>query len=321
MKKYLIGLGLFILIVSGEVFGQDPAFTQFYANPLYLNPALAGSHGCARFGLNYRNEWPNLSGNYVTTSAAFDQYFRNISGGIGLLATNDQQGKGTIQTSMIGLLYSYHLKVSRTFTMMFGTRAAWFQKTLDWDRLTFGDMIDARNGFIYSSNDVPRGGKKGYFDASVGMVGFSKHFFFGFAAHHLNQPNETLILGNAKLPVRYTGHVGAEIKFGKKSRYTNETAIMPNVIYQYQKGFQELLLGTYVKHGVFTGGVWFRNRDAFILSAGVSSKNFKLGYSYDVTISRLNNGSSHGSHEVSLGLMLNCKTKPVQFRTISCPSF
>jgi type IX secretion system PorP/SprF family membrane protein len=300
---------------------QDPTFTQFYANPLYLNPAFAGSHGCPRFALNYRNEWPSLSGNYVTYSASYDQYFKNISGGFGVLATHDQQGQGTINTTMLGLVYSYHLKVSRKFSMMFGARAAWYQKFLDWDKLTFGDMIDPRRGFIYATGDVPRGGSRGFFDASAGVVGYSKSFFFGFAAHHLNTPNESMIIGDSPLPMRFTGHMGADLQLGKKSKYSNGTSIMPNVIYQYQNGFQELSVGTYIKYGSFNVGVWYRNRDAFIMTIGVNTGKFKLGYSYDVTVSKLNNGVSGGSHELSLGLNLSCKSKPISFKTISCPSF
>ena len=319
MKKLVI---LFALIsLSGTVLAQDPTFTQFYANPLYLNPAFAGSHGCPRFALNYRNEWPSLSGNYVTYSASYDQYFKNISGGFGVLAMHDQQGQGTINTSMLGLIYSYHLKVTRKFSMMFGARASWFQKSLDWDKLTFGDMIDPRRGFIYSTGDVPRGGSRGFFDASAGVVGYSKTFFFGFAAHHLNTPNESMIVGNSPLPMRFTGHMGAEIEIGKRSKYSTGTSIMPNIIYQYQNGFQELNIGTYIKYGAFNVGAWYRNRDAFIMTIGVNTGKFKLGYSYDVTVSKLNNGVSGGSHEISMGLNLSCKSKPISFKTISCPSF
>ena len=300
---------------------QDPTFTQFYANPLYLNPAFAGSYGCPRFALNYRNEWPQLSGNYVTYSASYDQYFKNISGGFGVLATHDQQGQGTINTSMLGLIYSYHLQLGRKWKMMFGARAAWYQKFLDWDKLTFGDMIDPRRGFIYSTGDVPRGGSRGFFDASVGTVVFNKHFFAGFAAHHLNTPNESMIIGDSPLPMRFTGHMGAEIQLGRKTKNSNSTSIMPNVIYQYQNGFQELNVGTYIKYGAFNVGAWYRNRDAFILTIGINTGKFKLGYSYDVTVSKLNNGVSGGSHEISMGLNLNCKSKPVSFKTISCPSF
>jgi type IX secretion system PorP/SprF family membrane protein len=304
-----------------EVKAQDPTFTQFYANPLYLNPALAGSYGCGRISSNYRNEWPSLTGNYVTYSASYDNYFKNISGGFGVLATHDQQGQGTINTSMLGLIYSYHLKINRKWKVFFGARAAWYQKFLDWDKLTFGDMIDPRRGFIYQTGDVPRGGSRGFFDASFGSVLFNKNFFFGVAAHHVTQPNESMIIGNSKLPVRLTVHTGAEIPIGKKSRYNTKTSIMPNVIYQYQNGFQELSIGTYVKYGSFNAGAWYRNRDAFILTLGINTGKFKLGYSYDVTVSKLNNGVSGGSHEISMGLFLNCNKKPQQFKTLSCPSF
>lgn len=320
--------GLKRLIVLGTVCfsafltnAQDPSFTQFYSNPIYLNPAFAGSNGCPRFAVNYRNQWPSLSGNYVTYAAAYDQYFKNISGGIGVIATHDMQGQGTIQTSMLGLIYSYHLNVTRKFSLMFGARAAWYQKFLDWDKLTFGDMIDQRKGFIYQTGDVPRGGSRGFFDASAGIVGYSDVFFFGVAAHHLNMPNESMIVGESRLPMRFTGHAGAEIKLGGKSKYSNTTSIMPNVIYQYQNGFQELNIGTYIKYGIFTAGVWYRTSDAFITTIGINTGMFRLGYSYDVTVSKLNNGVSGGSHEVSLGLNLNCKKKIPQFRTISCPSF
>ncbi len=306
---------------SNDIVAQDPTFTQFYANPLYLNPAFAGSNGCPRFNLNYRNEWPSLSSNYVTYSASYDAYFKNISGGIGILATHDQQGKGTINTSNLGLIYSFHLKVNRKFSMLFGAKAAWTQKFLDWNKLTFGDMIDERKGFIYQTGDIRNNGSKGFFDASAGMVGFSKKFFFGFAAHHLNTPNESMIQGESKLPIRYTAHAGADIQIGNKSRFATKTSIMPNVIFQYQRGFMEMNIGTYIRYGNFQAGAWFRNKDAFILTLGINTGTLRIGYSYDVTVSKLNNGNSGGSHEVSLGLNLKCKDKKVAFKTLSCPSF
>ena len=312
---------LFVVINTFIVRSQDPTFTQFYSNPVYLNPALAGSSGCPRIALNYRNEWPSLSGNYVTYCAAFDTYAKSINGGLGIIAMHDQQGQATIQTSMVGGIYSYNLKVNRKFSLMFGVKAAYFQKFLDWDKLTFGDMIDPRRGFIYQTGDVPRGGQRGFFDASAGLVGFGKNFSFGFAANHLNRPDESLILGNSRLPIRLTGHIGAVIEIGNKGKFSNKTSIMPNIIYQYQNGFQELNIGTSIKYGIFTSGVWYRNRDAFILSLGMATESIKIGYSYDLTISKLGNGITGGSHEISMGFNLKCKKKPKNFRKISCPSF
>jgi type IX secretion system PorP/SprF family membrane protein len=300
---------------------QDPTFTQFYSNPVYLNPALAGSSGCPRVALNYRNQWPQLTGNFITYAAAYDTYAKNISGGVGIMAMHDQQGQGTIQTSMIAGTYSYYLKVNRKFRIMFGGQAAYFQKYLDWSKLTFGDQIDPRRGFIYQTGDVPRGdGSHGFFDVSAGMVGFTKNFYFGLAAHHLNRPDESMILGESRLPIRLTGHMGANIKLGQRGRYSSSTTLMPNVIYQYQNGFQQFNIGAYLKYEAFTIGAWYRNRDAFIVSLGITTEKFRIGYSYDLTVSQLG-GVTGGSHEISMGINLKCKKQMKDFRRISCPSF
>ena len=309
-----------LLCVQFLSLAQDPTFTQFYSNPIYLNPALAGTTGCPRISLNYRNEWPQLTGNYVTYSAAFDSYVKDIKGGVGVIAMYDQQAEGTISTTMLGGIYSYNLKINRKVSFNFGVRAAYIQKYLDWEKLTFGDMIDPRRGFIYQTGDVPRGGRRGLFDASAGMVVFSKYFYGGVAAHHINQPDESMILGTSKLPVRLTAHMGGTIPIGRRGRYSDGTTIKPAVIYQYQNGFQELNIGTYVKYNAITAGVWYRNRDAFIITLGIATDKLKIGYSYDLTVSKLGNGITNGSHEVSLGINLKCR-KPRQIRNISCPSF
>lgn len=318
MKKYI--LYMIVGLMSNVTYGQDLEFTQFYANPIYLNPALAGTKNCPRFATNYRNQWPSLSGSYVSYAVGYDQYFKNISGGFGVLAVHDVQAK-TINSSQIGVMYSYHARLGREWSLLFGAKANYWQKFLDWDKLTFGDMIDPRRGFIYQTGDVKRGGSKGFFDATAGTVLFNKNFNIGFVAHHLNRPNESVIIGESKMPMRFTVHTSAYIPLGGKSQYTNTTAIMPSVIYTYQNGFQQINIGTYVKYGSFTAGAWFRNKDAFILTMGVNTDKFKIGYSYDVTVSKLNNGVSGGSHEISLGFTLPCSPKVASFRTISCPSF
>lgn len=307
---------LFFVGINENLFAQDPEFTQFYANPLYLNPALAGTARCPRVNLNYRNQWPGISGTYVTYSASYDQHVDVIAGGLGLLVTNDNAGQGTLRTTNVSGMYSYLLNVSREFSLKFGAQATFFQKSIDWNKLTFGDMIDARRGFVYNTNEIPGLNSKSGVDFSAGILGYSKRYFFGFAAHHLTQPDEGL-LGPSKLPMKITGHAGAALPVGGKG---SQTIISPNVLYQKQQDFQQLNLGLYVTKGSVVAGLWYRNQDAFIAVIGFQQHFFKIGYSYDVTISKLTNATA-GSHELSFSLQFECKPKKKKFRLVSCPSF
>lgn len=309
---------VFSLTFSDSAYAQDPHFTQFYANPLYLNPAFAGTARCPRICLNYRNEWPAITGTFVTYSASYDQHIDAMSGGLGLLVTNDKAGEGTLNTTNISGMYSYQLNVTRTFSIKAAFQATYMQKKLDWSKLTFGDMIDNRRGFVYNSAEVQGLGSKSNIDISAGMLGYSKHYFVGFAVHHLSQPDESL-LGSvvAKLPMKYTGHAGALIPLDGKG---GEAFISPNILYQKQQDFQQINLGLYLLKGPVVGGLWYRNQDSFIALIGFQQDLFKVGYSYDVTISKLSNATA-GSHELSFQLQFECKPKKRKFRTISCPSF
>ncbi len=317
MMKKLLAILSVLSIGSIELMAQDPGFTQFYANPLYLNPAFAGTAKCPRICMNYRNEWPGLNNAYVTYSASYDQHVDNLSGGIGILATSDRAGDGTLTTNRISGIYSYQLHVSREFTMKFGLEGTYHQKSLDWSKLTFGDMIDRRRGFVWNTNEIPVSNRAQAVDVSAGLLGYSKRYFFGFAAHHITQPEEGFITKtNVKLPIKFTGHAGAMIPLEKG----NETFISPNILYQRQQDFQQLNLGLYFVKNKIVGGLWYRNQDAFIVLIGLQTKNFKVGYSYDVTVSKLANVSA-GSHEVTMQLQFECKPKKRKFRTVSCPSF
>ncbi|MBK6988993.1 MAG: PorP/SprF family type IX secretion system membrane protein [Bacteroidetes bacterium] len=151
LRKFLI---LIFIGLSGSVLAQDPECTQVYANPRELNPAFAGSVRCPRVALNYRNQWPALTGTFVTSSASYDQHVEALGGGIGLLVMNDKAGEGTLTTTNISAIYSYQLNINREFSIKFGMQGTYAQKKVDWDKLTFGDMIDPRFGFIYQTQET-----------------------------------------------------------------------------------------------------------------------------------------------------------------------
>jgi type IX secretion system PorP/SprF family membrane protein len=312
--RVLLPILLFTVFVS-ELKAQDPQFTQFYANPLYLNPAFAGTARCPRICMNYRNQWPALTANYVTYSFSGDMHIDALGGGLGVLVTTDDQARGTLKTTNASLIYSYQAVISREFSLKFGLQATYMQKSLDHTSLHFGDMIDARRGFVWNTQEAIPSPNKSNADFSVGMLGFSKHYFFGFAAHHINRPDEGL-LGESRLPTKITAHGGAIIPLEKG----NESYLSPNILFQGQQKFNQLNLGLYYVKGPFVAGLWYRNADAVIALVGIQNDNFKFGYSYDITVSQLA-GNTAGAHEISVQVQFECQAKRKKYRTISCPSF
>jgi type IX secretion system PorP/SprF family membrane protein len=322
-KLLAILLTIWLIFTNGEkvpgIKAQDPEFTQFYANPLYLNPAFAGVLRCPRLVFNYRNQWPNIPGSFVTYVASYDQHVDALAGGVGLQVWTDIAGK-TLRTTNASLFYSYHLPINRKFSLKFGVQGAWQQKSIDWSKLTFGDMIDPRRGFVYTTQQQQGANLSSVADFSAGVLAYTDIYFVGFAAQHLTEPIEGILNPNsaiAKLPRKYTLHAGAALPIESKGE---PAKFSPNILFWQQGPFRQFLFGMYYSKGAMVGGLWYRAKDSFIALLGFDSDNFKFGYSYDITVSKLTMKTA-GSHEISIGIKFDCKPKRRRFRTISCPSF
>lgn len=341
MTKRIVSILCLIAFVAvgNKTKAQDPAFSQFFANPLYLNPAMAGTDICPRLSLNHRNQWPGIGKTYVTYSASYDQFAEKLGGGIGIGVAKDVAGAGDLNTTHINLTYAYHLKVSKKFSLNAGFEAAYRQLGVDWSQLTFGDMIDPVQGFIYPTAEdiINYADNKGFTDFASGFMGFGSandkfDYYFGFAAHHITQPDQGF-LGESRLPVKMTANIGAAFPLNPYGTYRtnsgvrpkNAAILSPNVLFQKQQDFMQLNYGVYIIKGPIVGGLWARqsaeNFDAFILLLGIEQSSWKFGYSYDVTISDLNNSNTQGAHEFSFAYKLPCRYKGKSYETINCPTF
>ncbi len=315
MLKKSISFLLFIAVAS-YTYAQDPTFSQYYANRLYLNPAFAGTAKCPRLTLNYRNQWPGLDNSFITYAASFDQQIDAINGGFGVQLMSDQAGEGVLSTTSASFIYSYQFAVNRKFSIRAGFQATAVQKAIDVSNLRFGDMIDARRGFVYQSQEQIKTDNVIYPDFSFGLLGFSEKTYFGVAVHHLTSPDEGFT-NQSILAQRITAHFGAVLPMGIRNE---DMTWSPNVIVQSQGGSMELNLGAYVSKGPLVLGLWNRIGDSFIALVGFQQDDFKIGYSYDLTSSLLSDKTS-GSHEISFSYIFPCRPKKVKFQTISCPSF
>jgi type IX secretion system PorP/SprF family membrane protein len=326
-KTTLVLLILLAGIASG--YAQDVIYSQFYANPLYLNPALAGAKLDQRITLNYRNQWPSINQGYVTYSATWDQQFDKISGALGIMANADVAGGGVYNRFSGSGIYSYRVQASRYVVLNAAVEATYMQYRLDWSKLVFGDQINIRTGKVETTREyVPSKLSIGNIDFSAGVLGgYKESLYFGVAVNHLTRPDIAFYEGNAnRIPMRWTVHSGILIDFrqGMDGEDLRNFSISPNFIYVQQGQFKQLNVGMYMNKFPFVTGLWMRhnfgNPDAVIALFGFQSKVYKIGYSYDFTISKLTNKSG-GAHEISIAWLFQKSKRATRYHALKCPTF
>jgi type IX secretion system PorP/SprF family membrane protein len=313
-------------ITATGAFAQDPTFTQFYANRLYINPAFAGADQGVRVGFNFRRLWTSVPGQYQTFAVSADLCEHNIAGGIGFIATNHTEGQGKLNTQKYGLSYSYRLIVRpRMFDIHFGVEGAYLQKQVgDWSQFVFSDQLDPVKGNVNpTSAPVNPSAKAMMADINAGILA---RFNFkpgndksrtliantlGFSAQHVNMPNESLTGGSQRMPLKFVVHYSMMVPVSKRGA-KNPTYLSPNFMFENMGNLNTLNAGMYVMKMPVMLGVWYRNgnnfalgnSDAIMFNIGMRGTDkgqrimYQIGYSYDLTISKLN-GATNGTHEIS----------------------
>lgn len=335
MKFFFNILFIWIIIVSGVIplGSQDPIFSQFYSSPLHINPAFAGNSYAPVINLNSRIEWPMINFAYNTYSISADRFFEKKNFGTGLIILMDDSGNGIYKRFRTEGIVSYRLKAAENKYFKMGLGLAYGQNTLDWNKLIFGDMIDAYSGFtlpdgsrLITDETRPEDLTKRYFDLSAGVLYYSRSIFLGVAIKHANTPvdyyfDQNSDAVNKGLPMRFTAQIGGEVQLTPDDIY-HKRFFSPGLLYVYQSGLHQLTVNNYFDLGGFFGGLGYRynftNSDAVLFTAGVTKEMFKIGYSFDYTISRLGINTG-GSHE--LGITVNFEKSTLfrkQFRYSDC---
>ena len=318
---------LLTLIMSGLILkAQDPHFSQFYANPVYLNPAFAGASKCPKLNLNYRNQYP-VQGVYETFSASYDQYVESMGGGLGIVALRDDAGDGAFTTTRISAVYSYHLEVSRDFSIQMGMKATFDQREIGFNDFVFPDELHPFFGGVRETAEIPPSETTvNNFDVGVGFLGFSENFFIGVAFDHLIEPDVGFYVAD-DLPFKLTAHTGLNIPLGKKRLHDElQNYLIPNILFQSQGPFQQTTVSAAISSAFLSGGFGYRfnnvNPDAVVIQLGFDPEDypFRFGYSYDFTVSTFSNNLG-GAHEIAVSYQFPCRTRRHKREQISCPKF
>ncbi|MEJ2004462.1 MAG: type IX secretion system membrane protein PorP/SprF [Cyclobacteriaceae bacterium] len=337
MMRRFFTIVLFFVTAFGS-YAQDAQFSQYYAAPLYLNPAFAGTGSGHRFVANYRNQWPNIDNGFVTYAFSYDYNLQDLKSGVGLIAMADRAGSASLSSTTLGFVYSYKIQLSNKWILTPGLHFGYGYRDIDMNKLVFGDQLLFTNDGQVPTSDPSYGslGSSSYFDFGTGILLYNSKFWVGFSAYHINEPNRSLMGDESAIPMKTSVHGGVKLPLQSTLFQKEKMAyIAPSFVYKSQGRFDQLDLGLHFLYQPVMVGLWYRgiplkqnvadniSQDAVALILGLQFNSFEFGYSYDFTISELGPSSS-GAHELSLKydleIITSSKTKkPNKF--IPCPTF
>jgi type IX secretion system PorP/SprF family membrane protein len=305
-------LMLFIITMSASA-QVDPHFSQYYAYPQWLNPALTGViDGDYRAGINFKQQWGSINNAFITGGASFEKApAKNFAFGATVMNQNAGELDFNYLTALVSGSYRIRFGAQGLNIINFGLQAGIINRSFNGQNARFGDQFNGANGFdsgatsseTISSNsalapDINAGIL--YFDANPDQA---IHPFFGVSVAHINQPKEKFLGSENKLPMRFTAHGGTRIMLN------DNIDIMPNALFMYQGNAREIAAGGYAQIAagasstLMVGGN-YRFDDAAIAYLGFQHKNMVFGLSYDVNTSNLSRASkSNGGFELSITLL------------------
>lgn len=296
MKKlFTIAALAFTINLSAQ---QDPQFTQFFFNKVWVNPGAAGANDAICASLLGRSQWMGFEGHPKTMLLSVDMPINAINSGAGLSFYQDNLGQ--ITTTNVKLAYAYRLKLG-TGRLGLGLDLGYLGKSVstDFNPLTPNDPTV--QGIA--------GKNAGTFDMSFGAFYNNQKLYFGVSATHLTGQDFKFKDGSTITKLGAAQHMF--VMGGYNWEISPDFTLKPSFLVKTDFASTQVdvnLTATFMNR--FWGGLSYRLQDALAVNVGLNLwKDLRLGMAYDITTSRLNQYSS-GSAEVFLGYCFKIE-KPV----------
>lgn len=346
MRKPILLLLFLALGLSATLTAQDQHFTQFFASPLTLNPALSGTFsGKYRVALIHRNQDP-----FQTFSGAIDLRFglnrvgksNKDAFGIGVVFYNDRVPAVGFSNNNINVAGAFHKSLSKRGDQYLsaGFQVGLAQRNFNYENFDFDDQFSGNNGYANPTAEILPENNFAHADLGVGINytyapdrGLS--IFAGAAMHHILEPqisfyydeDEPEFSGSSLLHRKYTAYVNFSIPLGTAVQlqprglfYAQGPHLAINAGANFRFLFDEIS-GT----ALHVGG-WGRpvgneddtfSMDAIVGMVGVEYNNFLLGFSYDAQLASFGAVQNRrGAFEVSIAYLGEYDSE-----TILCPKF
>lgn len=320
-KKY--ALCLVFACTGAALYSQDQHFTQFYASPTTLNPALTGAYtGKYRLSFIYRDQWRNVLDNpYATFSAATDfrfriKSYRSVSRdavGAGVLFYSDRVPGVDFSTNQIYLSGAYHKALNKNddHFLSLGAQFGILQRNVNYGSLSFNDQFDGTGSYTDPTNEVLPENNFSFADYNVGLAyAYAPErkagIFIGAAMYHISEPqlsffyndDEPELGGNNKLHRKYTAYVSGIVPLGSSVQFSPRALVYaqgPHFAANAGANFRFLvsdISGTALHLGAWVRPV--KNEqdkifmDAIVGMFGLEFNRFLIGVSYDANLTDLN---------------------------------
>lgn len=310
MKIHLQYILLFIgslltLTLSAQ---QMPGFTQYQTTIMYSNPAFAGMReGICINGL-MRQQWAGFSdtqrGDDVSPQTfliSVDSPIKVLHGGIGGSIIQDNLAAGIFKDIGLQLSYAFHAEFSLG-TLGVGAGVNLINRSFDGSKYDPVDPVDSDPALVGSEQGDMRA------DVNFGLFLMNPgRYYFGISVNNILETTyKKLYAGDDD------GGAINDRTFTLNAAYT---FMLNNPLFEIEPSLMVLSdvtstqynLSAIVKYNDrFWGGLNARlgNLESIGVIVGVSFKDFRIGYAYDINLMGL---SMPGSHEVSMGYCFKLK--------------
>jgi len=291
---------LMIIIITGSLTlkaQQDPMYTQYMFNTQTINPAYAGTWESFSFMVLGRQQWAGLEGAPQTYTFSMQAPLKNERIALGLNLINDVVGLEK-RFYMFGD-YSYLLPINEDMKLRLGLKGGFtnysnnlqeYQTNAPGSGITdpaFTGEIDRKF--------VPNFGVGAFLYGEKYFVGFSIPKIIGHEFdNNYNNLSVSYELRHYFLTAGLVFDLGENIKFKPtmltKATFSSETGAPVEL---------DLSANFLIKERFWLGAM-YRTGDSYgFIAQWIIDKKLRIGYSYDITTTNLQNFHS-GSHEVMI---------------------
>lgn len=208
---------------------QDPHFSQYFAAPLNINPALTGKFdGDVRANINFRNQWSNIDNGYKTFTGSVDMpILQNRLGerdrfAIGFSGYTDKSAQGAVNFNYFSFSSAFHKGLDEDGLQQIGLgiQATYANMLINAGKLRFADQITPYGFTNVSQENFGNSTLKNhYMDVNAGLLytystSEDNNWYAGASMYHINRPKQNFTIGDFQIAPRYTFHGGGFFPIG-----------------------------------------------------------------------------------------------------------